>query len=1482
MDLGSIIIRIQADTSGLREIEQAASRISASLGNLVKSLDTLTQAVERNTAAINKSMGDMANNTSQQAKATSQSIEEISKSLFTVSESAKQSGKAMTDAFEGFSSEGIRQSRLAMTGLERFQFGVRDAFSSIRDDATNTAGFVRRLFTDIDFRSEFVGKIQAGMHEASQSLRKMGAEITRMGRAWSKTLTAPLVLLGTAAFEAARQVDAALNIIAIRTGETGYTLAGLQDSFREVGKGSASSLVDVGKVTAELHRRLKIEGDGLESLSAKMLDASRMMDESAQESAVTFAQMARNWEVGADDYDNALEKMFYASQQSGLGLVRLQMTMTGLGPLLRGLGYDFDQATAFITQMYEAGMDTNELSYALRSAFKVLQEKGLDPGYHLPVFIQGIKEATSEMQALTLASDIFGSGMFGGRSMAVMVDAIRKGTLELDRTVGQLRKVEGAIERAKDESWRWDQAWAQFKNQIAITLEPLGRTLMDISKGPLAMFLEKLQQGVDAFNRLDPAKQAALTKTLVAIAAIGPGLLVAGAAVGLIASLLTPQGAIAAGIVGIGLAMLWLGTSGSTTAEKIRFAFEELGHELQIIWWNISKGFLWAMSKALGWVPWLGKIIKDEFKAVSDYVDELNKKGYAMRDRHARYQAIGMGPNDMGFDQMVKKTSADVVRSIERSLGKTLTDADYQIRIPTRAVADIVEAAALGGPDSLEAMLSVLEDDVAKATQALAKKDTVTPKDVESAAARIINSMARDVYMPNSITPVAQKDIVSTTTSKTPVPTLPLLYDWLSQNAFPLFMQRGDVQKRHPNILSDDRGIAVRHLRDAIIKPPDIASVAKDNLYQRLVDSGVTFNQGQKQAFDSAIDKVIALHNNPGVHTDPDLHKALQQYLYDLGNVTATQEGATVKPLKDTIKALFEYMDAQNKALAEPRASTDLGFGGVSGLPMLQMVGGGIGAGQWMPQGTQIASSFATDAPLPMLDAGMPLPLFDTEFIQHKADTMNQIVDAEQQELERRYSHNLRILRDITDTYWWQTATIPGGAMHMAMEEVLDATDNMELDITSMSLAEAIESIIGELELEDAEMKFPLELDPIPDVEKWLEKSPFNDMDAFMELLGIPTELTLYPNLKLDPIIDDAAAWEGMSAYADSLVGELVPAFEIVKQESSILSLSLEGDMEKTLRSFEEMSQDTDSVWQQLVTYATIRWGGVSGTISKTLDKIGSYLPPELRKTIIDPMKKAFASASSDSKKGMEQIADNIMDNLMKTHPALAKTIKRIEEFQKSIEDAPAPVKHALSGIRLAFEELGTAIEKSFGDMASRAIVGFFDDIAAGKKTMGDFRSVMKQFLLDFITMVEIEVLAAKAAGIATAIAQAPATFGASLATIPPIIAEAAAAAVVFEGLKALVRAIPDKGVPQMATGGIVTSPTLALIGEVGPEAVIPLGSSKANAYMGSGYGDITINNNIKVDGNIDDRNMDVLARKVQESTIESLRRMGITPQRAY
>ena len=50
--------------------------------------------------------------------------------------------------------------------------------------------------------------------------------------------------------------------------------------------------------------------------------------------------------------------------------------------------------------------------------------------------------------------------------------------------------------------------------------------------------------------------------------------------------------------------------------------------------------------------------------------------------------------------------------------------------------------------------------------------------------------------------------------------------------------------------------------------------------------------------------------------------------------------------------------------------------------------------------------------------------------------------------MQRRYGHNLRILRDSTDNLWWQTAEIPGAAMRYAADDVLDSMDNMQPKMT--------------------------------------------------------------------------------------------------------------------------------------------------------------------------------------------------------------------------------------------------------------------------------------------------------------------------------------------------------------------------------------------------------------------------------------------------
>ncbi|MCF8012679.1 MAG: hypothetical protein K9L56_15530 [Clostridiales bacterium] len=147
---------------------------------------------------------------------------------------------------------------------------------------------------------------------------------------------------------------------------------------------------------------------------------------------------------------------------------------------------------------------------------------------------------------------------------------------------------------------------------------------------------------------------------------------------------------------------------------------------------------------------------------------------------------------------------------------------------------------------------------------------------------------------------------------------------------------------------------------------------------------------------------------------------------------------------------------------------------------------------------------------------------------------------------------------------------------------------------------------------------------------------------------------------------------------------------------------------------------------------------------------------------------------------------------------------------------------------------------------AADAIVGFADSVTSSKKTFGE---ALKDMALQMVTMLEQQVIAQQIAGVATAWAQAPMTFGASLAWIPQIVAAVAPALAVFESVKAAIRGFAD--------GGLVTGPTLGMIGEAGDdEAVLPLNSQVFSqlaegitAKMGSSGKpvelDVTINQNI-------------------------------------
>lgn len=79
--------------------------------------------------------------------------------------------------------------------------------------------------------------------------------------------------------------------------------------------------------------------------------------------------------------------------------------------------------------------------------------------------------------------------------------------------------------------------------------------------------------------------------------------------------------------------------------------------------------------------------------------------------------------------------------------------------------------------------------------------------------------------------------------------------------------------------------------------------------------------------------------------------------------------------------------------------------------------------------------------------------------------------------------------------------------------------------------------------------------------------------------------------------------------------------------------------------------------------------------------------------------------------------------------------------------------------------------------------------------------------------------------------------------------------------------------VPMLAKGGIVSKPTLAMIGEDGPEAVVPLSSKNNPNGIGLGGGDVTVN--INVAGVTDRTDKKELAREIGDLIRSEMTRSG-------
>lgn len=354
---------------------------------------------------------------------------------------------------------------------------------------------------------------------------RLGPAMAALGAAAAGAAVAGIALLAAGAVTATRELyqlgeqwDDISDNLRIKTGATGGALDGLADSVKRIGSSVPLGLGQLGDIVADTNTALRLTGPELEAVSAAIADLGRMTGENID--IRQLGKAFRAFGVDAADQVPALNSLFNAGKNLGIGANELIGNLLKGGPALRQLGLGFGESAALASQFEEAGLDGTKMMASLAKAMAVMAENGQTGGASFQQLIGRVKELLAAGKE-TVALDMTNK-MFGKKAGAEFFEAIKNGALDLDALTSSMTLQGETIAEAAEGTADWSERWQLLKNEAVSALEPLGATVFDFVNEKLGAMADWVSthhdEIVDAFVAIG---QAIVTAGQVGLRSLG-------------------------------------------------------------------------------------------------------------------------------------------------------------------------------------------------------------------------------------------------------------------------------------------------------------------------------------------------------------------------------------------------------------------------------------------------------------------------------------------------------------------------------------------------------------------------------------------------------------------------------------------------------------------------------------------------------------------------------------------------------------------------------------------------------------------------------------------------------------------------------------------------------------------------------------------------------------------------------------------------
>lgn len=287
--------------------------------------------------------------------------------------------------------------------------------------------------------------------------------------------------------ELGEEFDTAYDNIRVGTGATGKALDNLKDSFKDVYSSVPASMEDTSQAISDWNTRLGVTDGTLETLSKQALQVSDLMDEDLTGTIETSSQAFKQWKIDAEDMSSEMDYIFKVSQSTGMGFSTIMSHAQSSGAVLQDLGYNFDQAAAMIANLDKAGINTEQVLKGMKKGLGNIAKDGGDAVAAMNKYSEAIASAKTESEAITIATDIFGSA-----TAVTMAQAIRTGAMDVDALTKSLQENGETIGTAAEDTYDFSEKLQIFKQDAQTAFEPFAISLFDALGGLLPYMSEFL------------------------------------------------------------------------------------------------------------------------------------------------------------------------------------------------------------------------------------------------------------------------------------------------------------------------------------------------------------------------------------------------------------------------------------------------------------------------------------------------------------------------------------------------------------------------------------------------------------------------------------------------------------------------------------------------------------------------------------------------------------------------------------------------------------------------------------------------------------------------------------------------------------------------------------------------------------------------------------------------------------------------------